>query len=49
MDKRIGLILALTVVLVGSVVGPGQACHRPSGFRPPGVVVVPRVVVPVVP
>jgi hypothetical protein len=49
MHKRIGLILALTVVLVGSSVGPGQAWHRPYGFRPPGVVIVPRVVVPVAP
>jgi hypothetical protein len=49
MHKRIGLILVLTVVLVGSSVGPGQAWHRPYRFRPPGVVIVPRVVVPVAP
>jgi len=49
MHKRIRLILALTVVLVGSSVGPGQAWHHPHGFRPLGVVVVPRVVVPVAP
>jgi hypothetical protein len=65
MNKRIGLILALVMVMLGGWVGQSDAWYQPygHGYRPygyghrpygygyryPGVVVVPRVVVPMEP
>ncbi|HXH12133.1 MAG TPA: hypothetical protein VNP04_20500 [Alphaproteobacteria bacterium] len=48
MVKRLGLALALVILLIGSVV-PSYAWHGYHGYKRRSVVIVPRIVVPIAP